>query len=276
MRHRPGTSRKVKVMHPSPSIRLRATVAATGLAGLTALVALGAGLTAAPPAAAAAAAPSAQAEYQAAIKTAGHDGVHFVSTATQGTTSIRVTGDTGATTGSQNLTVKNGKLTEHVTAMIAGSNGYVKANATALHNVLGLTNAQSSKYANAWLSFPISNTGLDQLVGGLLNAEVPTELKMNAPYTFGKTATVSGQRALAIRGTVSTSNGGTLPVVMYVPAVGSPRPIQEVTNPGSTGATDIRGTVTFSNWGEKTTETAPAHSVSLLKLVPASSSSSSG
>jgi hypothetical protein len=257
-------------MHPSP-IRLRASAAATGLAVLTALTA---GLATAP--SAGAAAPSATSEYQAAVKATGNIGVHFVSTATQGPTSIRVVGDTGAASGTQTLTVKNGKLTEHVTATIAGQNGYVQGNSTALHYVLGLTTAQSSKYAGKWLAFPITNTGLDELVGGLLNAEVPTELKMNAPYTWGKTTTVNGQQALAVRGSVSTSGGGKIPVILYVPATGKPLPIEEVTNPGATGATTIRGTVTFSNWGEQTSEKAPAHSVSLLKLVPASSSSSTG
>jgi hypothetical protein len=34
--------------------------------------------------------------------------------------------------------------------------------------------------------------------------------------------------------------------------------------------------VTFSHWGENKSQTAPTHTVSLLKLVPASSSAPTG
>ena len=43
--------------------------------------------------------------------------------------------------------VKNGNLTEHMTALLVGSTGYINGNATALHHVIGLTSGQSSKYA---------------------------------------------------------------------------------------------------------------------------------
>ncbi len=59
--------------------------------------------------------------------------------------------------------------------------------------------------------------------------------------------------------------------MLYIPASGTPLPIEEVTNPGtSEGSSAIHGTVTFSNWGEDKSQTAPAHTVSLLKLAPAS------
>ncbi len=99
---------------------------------------------------------------------------------------------------------------------------------------------------------------------------------MQGPYTYGTTTTVGGQRALAVQGSVSDGNGNTVHVVLYVPALGNPKPVEQVTNPGaSKSSADIHGTVKFSKWGEKTTETAPAHPVSLLKLAPLSVSGSS-
>ena len=198
--------------------------------------------------------------------------MHFNSTARQSGTSITVHGDTGATSGTQTLVVKNGSLTEHLTALLVGPNGYINANATALHHVIGLTSAQSSKYAGTWLSFPTSNNGLAQLITGLLNSQVPRELEMTGPFTYGSSTTVNGKSALAIRGSQSTQTGK-VPVVLYVPATGTPLPIREDTNPGSGGgASAIHGTVAFSSWGEKTSEQAPARSVSLLKLVPGATS----
>jgi hypothetical protein len=254
----------------------------TGLAALVALTALAAfaALATTPLAslpAAAAPRPSAQSEYKAALKAAGNQGVHFVSTATQGGVTIRVVGDTGATSGGQTLTVTKGSSAEHVAAKVVGSTGYVQANTTALHNVIGLTNAQSSKYAGQWLYFPTSNSALDELVGGLLNSQVSSQLQMGGPYTYVNASTVNGKPALAVRGEVTTQSGSKVPVVMYLPAGGTPLPLKEITNPGDTGGSSaIHGTVTFSNWGEKTKEEAPSHSVSLLKLVPASSGGTAG
>ena len=120
----------------------------------------------------------------------------------------------------------------------------------ALHNVIGLGTSTSNKYAGKWLSFPTSNTGLAQLVAGLLKSQVDSELGLDSPYTYGADATVNGQQAVAIKGEVSTSSGGKVTEVLYIPTSGKPLPIQEVTNPGSTSSSSIHGTVSFANWGE--------------------------
>jgi hypothetical protein len=254
-------------MRPTRPIHVRnAAIAVAGIGALAAFAVL-------PPTAGAATTPSAQAEYQAAIKAAGTQGVHFASSATQGGVSIEVDGDTGVTSGAQTLTVKKGSLAEHVSAKVVGSTGYVQGNATALQNVIGLTKAQSKKYAGTWLSFPTSNSALGELVSGLLNSQVTTELQMSGPYSYGSATTVQGQHVEAVRGSVSTQSGSKVPVVLYVPSSGSPVPIEEVTNPGKTGgSTAIHGVVVFTKWGEKTSESAPGTSVSLLKLVPATTS----
>jgi hypothetical protein len=260
----------MRLMRPHP-VRKTASVAA-GAAALAAVATFGA-FVALPAAAGAATTPSAQAEYEAALKAAGSQGVHFASSASQGTVTIRVTGDTGTTSGAQTLTVKKGNLTEQVSALLVGSMGYVKGNATALHNVIGLSSSLSRKYAGTWLSFPTSNSSLAQLVAGLLNSQVSNELQMSGPYSYGTATTVGSQHVLAVHGTVSTQSGSKVPVVLYVAATGSPLPAEEVTNPGTTGGSSaIHGTVAFSHWGEKTKEKAPSHSVSLLKLVPSASS----
>ncbi len=157
--------------------------------------------------------------------------------------------------------------------MQVGSTGYVKGNATALQNVIELSSAEAKKDAGTWLSFSTSTSAVAELVSGLLNSQVSTELQMSGPYTYGAATTVQGQHVVAVRGSVSTQSGSKVPVVLYIPASGRPVPLEEVTNPGKTGgSTAIHGTVVFTNWGEKTTVPAPGSSVSLLKLVPASTS----
>ena len=220
--------------------------------------------------------PSPGTVYAAAIKAARGQGVHFVSTATEAGTTINVVGDTGATSGAQTITVKRGSVVEHVHAVIVGATGYVNGNNAALRNVIGLTSAQSSKYAGRWLSFPTSSTALDSLVGGLLDKDVASELQMHGPYSYAPSTTIGGQRAVGIRGTVPSQSGKAEPQVLYVPASGAALPIEEVTNPGQPkGSSAIHGTVTFSYWGEKKAAKAPAHSVSLLKLIQVPTSGSS-
>ncbi len=254
-------------MHPLRQITARTAAVAAGITAASTLA-----LVAAPPAGAAT--TSASDEYNAALKAVGTQGVHFDSTAKQNGASLDVTGDAGSKSGTQTLVVKSKGTTERMTARVVGSTGYVTGNAAALQQVIGLTKAQSSKYAGKWLSFPTSNTSLDELVGGLLSSEVSKELEIGGPYTYGKPATVSGQKATAIVGSVATQSGSKVPVVLYIPASGKPLPIKEVTNSGNAGgASAIHGTVTFSNWGEDKNQTAPSKTVSLLKLVPAASSS---
>jgi hypothetical protein len=267
-------------MHPLRHSPARTAAVAAGIAAAAALA-----LAAAPSAAGAASTTTttptsagntaATAKYNAALKAVGTKGVHFSSTAKQGGATLVVSGDAGTTSGEQTLVVKNKNVTERMTARVVGSTGYVNGNKAALLDVIGLTKAEATKYAGKWLSFPTSNTNLAELVGGLLSSQVSKELEVGGPYTFGKSATVAGQKATAIVGSVATESGSKVPVVVYVPASGAPLPIQEVTNSSKTGgASAIHGVVTFSDWGENKSQSAPAGAYSLLKLAPASSSAS--
>jgi hypothetical protein len=224
------------------------------------------------PPAGAASTTNAQSLYQAALKAAGSENVHFDSSATQDGVSIQVDGDTGTTSGAQTLTVTKGKTVEHVRALVVGPTGYIEGNPTALHDVIGLTTKQSRTYAGKWLSFPTSNTAMATLVQGLLDGQVPDELQMAGPFTYGPSTTVGGVHALDVRGYVSTDSGSKIHVALYLPPDGTPFPIEEVTNPGAKSS-DIHGSVSFDKWGEKTTETAPSNAVSLLQLQPAQTSS---
>ena len=261
-------------MHPLRHSTARTAAVATGLAAAAALA------LAAPAGAASTTTTTAggqrrrNGEVQRGVEGVGSEGVHFSSVAKQNGAELDVSGDAGKTSGAQTLVVKSNKPTERMSALVIESTGYVKGNEAALVNVIGLTKAESTKYANKWLSFPTSNQGLGELVGGLLASEVAKELEIGGPYTYGKSATVAGQQATAINGSVANSSGGKVPVVLYIPSSGTPLPIQEVTNAGKAGSSSaIHGVVTFTNWGENKSQTAPTKSFPLLSLVPASSSS---
>jgi hypothetical protein len=241
------------------SFRIAGAIAA-GVA--SAAVAIGAA------SASAGAAALAKAKYQAAMTAAGAQNVHYVSKATEQGITLEVVGDTGKTSGSQVLEVQNGSTIEELAVVLIGATGYLRGNVAALEKVLGLTTSQSNTYANKWLSFPTSNTSLDELVSGLRDSEVASELEMTGPYTFGATKMIAGHVTQAIKGTAATSSGTKVPIVLYVDSTGTPRPVQEITNP-SAKSSAIKGTVTFSNWGETTHPKAPTKSVPLVPLLPA-------
>jgi len=242
---------------------MRRTLGAVGVmaAGLSVL---GSGLIVSP----AGAALSAKAEYAAAIKQAGKQNLHFVSKATQQGIVLGVVGDAGKTAGSQVLVVESGTTVETLEAILVNSTGYVRGNLSALEKILGLTTAQAKKYASTWLSFPTSNTTLSDLVGGLRDQDIATELQMGGPYTFGPTKKIAGHATVSVDGFAATSAGAKVPVVLYVETGPTPRPVEEVTNPSKTNTT-IQGTVTFSKWGEKTHTKVPSGAVALTFTPPA-------
>ena len=216
------------------------------------------------------AAPSAKSEYQAALKAATTENVHFVSKAIEQGKHVDEVGDTGKTSGSLTWKLLNGAATETLAIVVVGSTGYIEGDKPALAKIMGLTAAQSTTYTNRWLSFPTSDTSLDELVSGLFTAHVDSEIQMSGPYTWGGTKMIAGHEAQAIEGTAATSSGTKVRIVLYVSTgSGTPRPVEELTDPGTKGAS-VEGSVTFSRWGEKTDPTAPAKSVPLIPLLNAS------
>jgi hypothetical protein len=242
------------------SYRIAGALAAT-LAAIAAAVAAGSS--------SATATTVGKSKYQAALKAVAAQNVHYVSKATEQGISLEVVGDTGKTSGSQTLTVQNGSITEELSVILIGKTGYLRGNTPALEKVLGLSATQSGRYTNRWLSFPTSNGSLSELVNGLRDSGVASELEMTGPYSLSGTKLIDGHLTQAIRGTAATSSGSKVPIVLYVESSGTPRPVLEVTNPGAK-STAIQRTMTFSNWGEITHPVAPATSVPLVPLLPAS------
>jgi hypothetical protein len=246
---------------PQRAAAVAAVVAAAATAGTAGLI----GLAATP--AGASRPASAQTEYLAAINAVGDQGVHYASHAKQGSVSFSVSGDTGVKSGTQTLTLTQGKTVEHMTVVAVGSTGYVNGNPTALKNVMGLTSATAKKYAGKWVSFDPTSQQYSELVAGLLDSQVAGELKMNAPFHYGATKTIDGKSALAVVGSVSDNSGNTVSSTLWVAASGPPLPIEQTTGTSSKGS--IAGTVTFTKWGEKVTQKAPAHPTPVSKLATA-------
>ena len=264
--HRPDTSTSTSTCTSTSTSTSREEQRAVVAAAVTTGTAVGVvGLAAAP--AGASRPASAQTEYLAAINAVGDQGVHYASHAKQGSESFSVSGDTGVKSGTQTLTLKEGSSLEHLTVVSVGSTGYVNANSTALKDVIGLPAATAKKYAGKWISFDPTSAQYSELVAGLLDSQVAGELKMSGPFHYGATKTIDGKSAFAVVGSVSDNSGNTVSATLWVPTSGSPLPIEQTTAASSKGA--IAGTVTFTKWGQKVAQKAPAHATAASKLVPA-------
>jgi hypothetical protein len=222
-----------------------------GLAGLAAPLIL-----AAVPAGAATS--SATALYNQSIKVADTANVHYVSKATQDNVALEVIGDTGVSEGSEVLAVESSSAVEDIEVVLKGATGYVRGNATALQELVGLSAAISKATKSAE----------SNLVSGLRNSDLSVELSMTGPFTLGGTKKISGIETRAIDGFSGTSTSTRTPIILYVETGKTPRPVEEVTNPNGTG-TAIKGSVTFSKWGESIHPKEPSKSVSLPKLLKA-------
>jgi hypothetical protein len=269
--HARNSAVTIPAAHSTAPTRARARARAVVAAAVTTGTAVGVvGLAAAP--AGASRPASAQTEYLAAINAVGDQGVHYASHAKQGGESFSVSGDTGAKSGTQTLTLKEGSTLEHLTVVSVGSTGYVNANSTALKDVIGLPVATAKKYAGKWISFDPTSAQYSELVAGLLDSQVAGELKMSGPFHYGATKTIDGKSAFAVVGSVSDNSGNSVSATLWVPTSGSPLPIEQTTAASSKGA--IAGTVTFTKWGEKVAQKAPAHATAASKLVPAAAPAS--
>ncbi len=203
--------------------------------------------------------------YQAAIKAAGAQSVHYVSRAVESGVVLEVVGDTGVNKGSQVLVIESSSTIESLEVILIGGTGYVRGNTTALQKILGLSAAQAKTNLDTWLSFPAAQKGLAAIVGGLRNSDVAQELGMTGPYTLAGKKKINGVNTIGINGTAASSTGGSVPIVLYVETGKVPRPIEEVTNPKKK-ATAIQEVVQFSHWGEKNHTKAPSRSVPLASL----------
>ena len=90
------------------------------------------------------------------------------------------------------------------------------------------------------------------------------ELKMNGPYTYGKTKTINGKSATAIVGKVSDDSRQVRR--LHALRRGQRRAVAARADHRPSGKGTIAGTVTFTKWGQTVAQKAPAHSISVTKL----------
>ena len=266
-------------MRPHRHTRSNAITLTSALAGLALLAGCGsstssspaATATASPPASAAAVPASASARLgaaQDALRAAGT--VHVDVTSSASGASVQFSDDSAASGGRQLVTFDK---TGHATILFIPGTAYLKADAPTLEGFMGCDQAQAEAAANRWIYLrpgdKFCGTDYGTVTDGITLSSVAGELAMkNGTATSTAPATMAGQRVVGVQGTPS---GGQLPAsakeVLYLTDDARLRPVlSEQTAAG------IKSEVSFSEWGEQLTLTAPTGAVPASSITPASSS----
>jgi hypothetical protein len=271
-------------MRPHRHTRSNAITLTSALAGLALLAGCGSS-TLSSPTATATASPSASATSassaaavpasasarlraaQDALRAAGT--VHVDVTSSVSGASVRFSDDAAASGGRQLVTFNK---TGHATILFIPGTAYLKADAPALEGFLGCDQAQAEAAANRWVYLrpgdKFCGTDYGTVTDGITLSSVAGELAMkNGTATATAPATMAGQRVVGVQGQAS---GGQLPApakeVLYLTDDARLRPVlSEQTAAG------IKSEVSFSQWGEQLTLTAPKGAVPASSVTPASS-----
>jgi hypothetical protein len=265
-------------MTPHRHTRSNAITLTSALAGLALLAGCGsstsssptATATASPSASAAAIPASASARLgaaQDALRAAGT--VHIDITSSAASASVQLSDDSAASGGRQLVTYNK---TGHATILFIPGTAYLKADAPTLEGFMGCGQAQAEAAANRWIYLrPGDNfceTDYDTVTDGITLSSVAGELAMkNGTATTTAPATIAGQRVVGVQGQPS---GGQLPAsakeVLYLTDDARLRPVLSEQT-----ATGIKSEISFSQWGEQLTLTAPKGAVPASSITPASS-----
>ena len=208
------------------------------------------------------AATSAATLYREAMATTKGWSVHYASDAVISKVPILESGDAGPASGTQEVLVGSGAMTDNASLIVIGDLTYLRGNAAALQDLAGLTAAQAAANVGHWVQFSSENPAFSQVVAGIRSHDVAQEVVMKGPFTLGAPKTIEGIRVDAIRGTQTLQAHKKLDAILYVRAA-APHRVVEEDGVNAKGQPNGMEHIIFSKWGESVRPTAPAASITL-------------
>lgn len=161
--------------------------------------------------------------------------------------------DSGRSEGRQDITVGS----NHAQVVLVSGVAYIEGDQQTLQNFFGLSPAASARGAGKWIAIHSSDPQYKDVTSGVTLSSALDQILPTGTLTKQTVAAVQGRQVVAVHGQLPNSPPGTL----YVAATGNPLPVEETAG-DSTGTE----TVTFSNWGESISLSAPAGSVTISSL----------
>lgn len=172
--------------------------------------------------------------------------VHYVSASNLAGNSETIVGDAGLGRGIQRITFTKGGTTGHVTVLVVGQKAFVRGDAFTLTNFLGLTSAQTARYANRWFFVQGPSRTYAVVAEAVEYRSFVRDLLMRDPLTFAPQTSFHGRHATGIR---SKTKDATIDLFI---GDGLPVPLGQVVH-------RAQGTVTttLSHWNEDVSLSAP-------------------
>lgn len=190
------------------------------------------------------------------------DSVHYVSVSSAPGHTIRIVADVATKEGIQQITVTDHGKTGHITAMVAGRFAYTRGDASAMRVYWGFTQAEATKYAGQWIEVPSWHKAYPSVADDLT---FPSFLSHLFPAQKNLSLVRAPMQGLVgVHGTVSGTGGATAGTTILAPVQGEPLPVKQTAkSSGQLGA----GVLTMSAWGEPVHVSAPANTVSIIKVI---------
>ena len=183
--------------------------------------------------------------------------VHYESSESSGTSSVRQTGDAGSSVGIQRITYSSGGRTGHVTVIATTTRAFVRGDAFTLAGYMGLKPSAAARYGGVWIRWTAADSGFASVAAGVRLGSTIDELTPSGSLATVPPTTVGGRRVIGVAGT-ATSGGASVTTTLYASATGAPLPVRETAIHGSD-----RLTVRFSGWNEQVHAALPARSVAV-------------
>jgi hypothetical protein len=200
--------------------------------------------------------------YRQSLATTTAWSVHYTSSGTVAKVTNVESGDAGPASGTQQVAIHSGSMSDQASLIVIGQITYVKANVTALENLMGLSAAEAAADAEHWVLFSTANPAFSQMVAGVRSHDVAQETALKGPYTLGAPRKLDGYQVDAIRGMQVEQGAKPMHAVLYVRSTGRPLLVEEDTV-GPQGQPNGEDHIVFSKWGEQIRPKAPDATITL-------------
>lgn len=166
--------------------------------------------------------------------------------------------DVGSTRGMQTITDGS---EGNASLLVLPGIAYLKGDAEFLETQVGLSVSNASLYAQRWISFVPNDSAYDyqQLVAGDTLGSALSESTPSGRLTLTSQRSVDGQSVVGLSGGLGalTPSGAKGTEILYVSTVAPYLPVEFVLS-GTYEGQAVNTTLTFSDWGEPISVTAPS------------------
>jgi hypothetical protein len=184
--------------------------------------------------------------------------VHYVAL-TVAAFRAQIVGDASGDRGIQQITFVLGPKVGHATVRVVAGTAYIRGDAFTLHEYVGFSSAEASRYHDMWVSIPHASPRYAPIAAAVTFRSFLAELYPKGTGLVGVIGTVDGRDVVGVR--VARRRAGLRVVsTLYARAHGTHLPVKEEEFAPGRG---YHSWNTIGRWNEPVKVQAPAHAVPL-------------